>query len=39
VSPLTLAADAVHIDTTHMPIADVVDRVMGLVRQKIQEAS
>jgi cytidylate kinase len=35
VSPLTLAADAVHIDTTAMPITDVVDRVMSLVRQKI----
>ena len=34
-SPLTLAADAVHIDTTTMPIHEVVDRVMGLVRQKL----
>lgn len=35
VSPLTLAADAVHIDTTHLPIADVVERVMALVRIKL----
>ena len=32
VSPLTLAPDAVHIDTTHMPIQLVVDRVLDLVR-------
>lgn len=36
VSPLTLAADAVHIDTTHMPIDAVVDRVMSLVRGKLR---
>ena len=35
VSPLTLALDAEHIDTTGMPIADVVSRVMSLVRQKL----
>jgi cytidylate kinase len=35
VSPLTLAADATHIDTTHMPIHEVVDQVMALVRRKI----
>jgi cytidylate kinase len=35
VSPLTLAADAVHIDTTHLPIAEVVERVMALVRAKL----
>jgi cytidylate kinase len=35
VSPLTLAPDAEHIDTTGMPIADVVSRVMSLVRQKL----
>ena len=35
VSPLTLAADAVRIDTTGMPIAQVVDQVMGLVNSKI----
>ena len=35
VSPLTLAPDAVLIDTTAMPIAAVVERVMSLVRQKI----
>jgi cytidylate kinase len=35
VSPLTLAADAVLIDTTEMPIDAVVARVMDLVRQKL----
>jgi cytidylate kinase len=34
VSPLALAADAVHIDTTGMPIAEVVTRVMELVNRK-----
>ena len=33
-SPLTLAPDAVHIDTTGMPIAEVVDRVRALVRDR-----
>jgi cytidylate kinase len=35
VSPLTLAADAVRIDTTGMPIQDVVDAVLGLVRERV----
>jgi cytidylate kinase len=35
VSPLSIAADAVHIDTTEMPIEQVVDQVMGLVRSKL----
>ena len=35
-SPLTLAKDAVHIDTTDMPIDAVVARVMELVRDKLQ---
>jgi cytidylate kinase len=35
VSPLTLAADAVHIDTTTMPITEVVEQVLGLVRAKL----
>jgi cytidylate kinase len=34
VSPLTLAPDAVHLDTTNMPIKDVVDTVLGLVRAR-----
>src|SRR5687767_14754477 len=34
-SPLTLAHDAVHIDTTDLPIQDVVDRVMALVAEKL----
>jgi CMP/dCMP kinase len=33
-SPLTLAPDAVHIDTTSMPIDEVVERVLALVRAK-----
>ena len=33
-SPLTLAPDAVHIDTTDMPIHEVVARVMAIVAQK-----
>lgn len=33
-SPLTLAQDAVLIDTTDMPIPTVVERVMGLIRDK-----
>ena len=35
VSPLSIASDAVHIDTTGMPIEQVVDQVMGLVRSKL----
>jgi len=35
VSPLTLAPDAVRIDTTSMPIDDVVERVLELVKAKI----
>ena len=34
-SPLTLAADAVHIDTTGMPIGEVVATVLRLVRSKL----
>jgi cytidylate kinase len=33
-SPLSLAADAVLIDTTGIPIDEVVERVMALVRTK-----
>ena len=35
VSPLAVAADAVHIDTTGMPIAEVVSRVMRLVNARL----
>jgi len=35
VSPLALASDAVHIDTTAMPIDEVVERVLELVRLKL----
>jgi cytidylate kinase len=34
-SPLTVAADAIHIDTTGMAISDVVNRVMALVRARL----
>ena len=34
-SPLTLAADAVRIDTTGMPIDEVVERVLDVVKTKI----
>ena len=35
VSPLSIAPDAVRIDTTEMPIEQVVDHVMGLVRDRL----
>jgi cytidylate kinase len=35
VSPLTLAADAVYLDTTSLPLAEVVERVLELVRTKL----
>jgi len=38
-SPLTLAADAVRIDTTHMPIPDVLERVLALVRDRLPQAN
>jgi cytidylate kinase len=34
VSPLAPAPDAVHIDTTDMPISDVVERVLALARDR-----
>jgi len=34
VSPLSVAPDAVVIDTTDMPIADVIDRVIALIHDK-----
>lgn len=33
-SPLVIAADALRIDTTHLSIQDVVDRVLEIVRKK-----
>jgi cytidylate kinase len=33
-SPLTLAADAIHIDTTDLPIDAVVERVLAIVRDR-----
>ncbi len=35
VAPLTLARDAVYIDTSGMPAEAVVERVMGIVREKM----
>jgi CMP/dCMP kinase len=37
VSPLTLAPDAVHIDTTGMPIEQVVQRVMAIVNERTRD--
>ena len=37
VSPLSIAADAVHIDTTRMPIDQVVSRVMELVNSRFTQ--
>jgi cytidylate kinase len=34
VSPLTMAADAVYIDTTHLAVGDVVARVMALIDER-----
>ena len=34
ISPLAIAPDAVHIDTTGMPISSVVDQVLALVRSR-----
>jgi cytidylate kinase len=33
-SPLTMAPDAIHIDTTSMSITEVVERALAIVRQK-----
>jgi len=38
-SPLTVAADAVHLDTTNLPVADVVERVLALVRDRERTAA
>jgi CMP/dCMP kinase len=35
VSPLTIAPDAVHIDTTEMPINQVVEKVLALVKARL----
>lgn len=35
VAPLSMAPDAIYLDTTGMPIAEVVDRVMKLVEDKL----
>jgi cytidylate kinase len=34
-SPLTIARDAVHIDTTNLSIQEVIDRVMQVVNEKV----
>ena len=39
VSPLAVAPDAVHIDTTDMPIPAVVGRVIQLVQEKLDQRS
>jgi cytidylate kinase len=35
VAPLTLARDAIYVDTTGMPVDAVVERVMAIVRGRI----
>ena len=37
-SPLSMAADAIHIDTTSLGIMEVVDRVLAIVRQRAGES-
>ena len=37
-SPLSVADDAVHLDTTGRPIDDVIDEVLALVYAKVQDA-
>jgi cytidylate kinase len=37
VSPLSLAPDAIHIDTTGVPVEQVVERVMHIVTQRLTE--
>jgi cytidylate kinase len=39
VAPLAIAPDAIYIDTTGMSIEDTVERVMGIVREKVKERS
>ena len=39
VAPLAVAPDAIYIDTTGMTVEDVVQRVMGIVREKVKERS
>ena len=36
VSPLTMASDAILIETTGVPIESVVERVMGIVRERVK---
>ena len=39
VAPLAVASDAIYVDTTGMTISDVVERVMGIVKDKVEERS
>jgi cytidylate kinase len=39
VSPLTLAPDAVHLDTTGVPVEEVVAQVLALVETRLRHAS
>jgi cytidylate kinase len=36
VAPLARANDAIYIDTTAMPIADVVNKVIALVQDRLE---
>lgn len=38
-SPLVMAADAMHVDTTGLPLGGVVERVLGIVRARLSQDS
>jgi len=38
VSPLTIAPGAVHVDGTHLTLEQVIERVVGIVREKVRTA-
>jgi cytidylate kinase len=38
ISPLTMAADAVVVDTTSLTVEEVVERVMGIVEERLRES-
>ena len=39
VSPLTRAEDAIYMDTTNTPIADVVQRILDLIEKKLKDGA
>ena len=38
-SPLVMAADAVHVDTSGVPLEGVVEQVLGIVRERLATRS